>query len=313
MNILGTNIKINRYKIIYLIIVFFFIYILIYQVGIIKQSYFTIHFKDLKYYLIAFIFVLCSFMASSYSYLFLSNYQLKLIPTFIFQFVANLLNKILPSGIGALSMNYLYLHKNGISKMKSGFMVILNNLLGLIANLLILLLIFILNIEPKINFKKIHFSIIFVSLGIISVLIVAIFVGFPQIRRYIKKFYFEIKQGILFYKNNKRNLLFSFVFQILINLFNVICLYYCLLSIGVNLSILNVYVAYSIGVFFGSFIPLPGGLGGLETGLGATLMLYGLSLNSSISAILVFRLLSYWLPLILAIPAFYISKKNKVF
>jgi uncharacterized protein (TIRG00374 family) len=51
-------------------------------------------------------------------------------------------------------------------------------------------------------------------------------------------------------------------------------------------------------------LPIPGGLGGVDGGLLGALVVYGLPVAAAAAAILAYRLILFWLPLILGGAAF---------
>jgi hypothetical protein len=60
---------------------------------------------------------------------------------------------------------------------------------------------------------------------------------------------------------------------------------------------------YLIGQL-GGLLPIPGGLGGVEGGLVGTLVVYGVSLRDAVAAVLAYRVIQFWIPLLLSLPAF---------
>lgn len=64
---------------------------------------------------------------------------------------------------------------------------------------------------------------------------------------------------------------------------------------GHPLGVLALAVAYFIG-YLATMIPMPGGLGVLDSGLAGALVLYGFSPAASVGAVLVYHLISVWLP-----------------
>jgi uncharacterized membrane protein YbhN (UPF0104 family) len=61
-------------------------------------------------------------------------------------------------------------------------------------------------------------------------------------------------------------------------------------------------LAYLIGQL-GGLIPIPGGIGGVDGGLIGTLVLYGASATSAAVAVLAYRALVLWLPVMLGAPS----------
>jgi uncharacterized protein (TIRG00374 family) len=64
-----------------------------------------------------------------------------------------------------------------------------------------------------------------------------------------------------------------------------------------------ILLGYLIGQL-GGLLPLPGGLGGIDGGLIGTLIVYGTPAAPTVAAVLVYRLVLFWLPLIVGAVAF---------
>jgi uncharacterized membrane protein YbhN (UPF0104 family) len=64
---------------------------------------------------------------------------------------------------------------------------------------------------------------------------------------------------------------------------------------GHRLGFLAVLIAYCIG-YLTTLIPIPGGLGVLDSGLAGSLVLYGLPPTVSVGAVLVYHAISIWVP-----------------
>jgi uncharacterized protein (TIRG00374 family) len=64
-----------------------------------------------------------------------------------------------------------------------------------------------------------------------------------------------------------------------------------------------VWIAYLIGQL-GNWLPLPGGIGGVEIGLIGVLVLFGLPVATATAAVLLYRVIELWIPGALGIVAF---------
>ena len=78
-------------------------------------------------------------------------------------------------------------------------------------------------------------------------------------------------------------------------LFDIAVLWACLHAVGVSAPILAVVVAYQIG-YLANLIPIPGGLGVLEGGLLAALVLYGLPAAPTAAAVVLYHAIALWIP-----------------
>jgi uncharacterized protein (TIRG00374 family) len=85
--------------------------------------------------------------------------------------------------------------------------------------------------------------------------------------------------------------------------FDNLVLWACFRGFGVHVALTVVLMGYLIGQL-GGLLPIPGGLGGVEGGLVGTLVVYGVSLRDAVAAVLAYRVIQFWVPLLLSLPAF---------
>jgi uncharacterized membrane protein YbhN (UPF0104 family) len=76
----------------------------------------------------------------------------------------------------------------------------------------------------------------------------------------------------------------------------ILCLETCVLALGGSLPVASIGVVYLTGSAIGSAVPTPGGLGAVEAALSAGLTAAGLPGITAVSAVLLFRILTFWLP-----------------
>jgi glycosyltransferase 2 family protein len=93
-----------------------------------------------------------------------------------------------------------------------------------------------------------------------------------------------------------RKLAEGFGGALLLSLAYIACLSTCVSAFGGSMSVAKVGVVYLTGSALGSIFPTPGGLGAVEAALTAGLTAAGLPGAAAVSAVLLFRLLTFWLP-----------------
>jgi uncharacterized membrane protein YbhN (UPF0104 family) len=76
----------------------------------------------------------------------------------------------------------------------------------------------------------------------------------------------------------------------------ILCLSTCVAAFGSSVPFAKIGVVYLTGSALGSIIPTPGGLGAVEAALTAGLTAAGVPGAVAVSAVLLFRLLTFWLP-----------------
>ena len=74
-------------------------------------------------------------------------------------------------------------------------------------------------------------------------------------------------------------------------------------AFGVTPPLTVVLMGYLIGQL-GGLLPLPGGVGGIDGGLIGVLVLYGAPAAVTVAAVLAYRLILFWVPLLVGAPAF---------
>lgn len=85
--------------------------------------------------------------------------------------------------------------------------------------------------------------------------------------------------------------------------FDILVLWACFQAVGSAPSLSIIGIAYLVGQL-GNWIPIPGGLGGVELGLIGMLVLYGLPAVTATAAVLIYRVIELWIPALLGMIAF---------
>ena len=83
---------------------------------------------------------------------------------------------------------------------------------------------------------------------------------------------------------------------LLLNLAYIAVLFACIPAFGGSLNIALVAVVYLAGAAIGQAAPTPGGLGAVEAALAAGLTAAGLDAGTAVSAVLLYRLITFWAP-----------------
>src|SRR4051812_7146095 len=68
-------------------------------------------------------------------------------------------------------------------------------------------------------------------------------------------------------------------------------------AVGTSPPLVIVLMGYLIGQLGGA-LPLPGGIGGIDGGLIGTLIVYGAPVGATVAAVLIYRMILFWFPLI---------------
>ena len=79
---------------------------------------------------------------------------------------------------------------------------------------------------------------------------------------------------------------------------NLIAFFASLHALGAHPAILPAAIVYLAGNTVGSFAPTPGGIGAIEAVLTAGLTAIGVPAHEAIPAVLIFRIATFWLPIL---------------
>ena len=85
--------------------------------------------------------------------------------------------------------------------------------------------------------------------------------------------------------------------------FDIIAFWVSFRAVGLSPPIAVIGLGYLIGQL-GSWLPIPGGIGGVELGMAGVLILFGLPAVPTTAAVLLFRVIELWIPGLLGLMAF---------
>jgi uncharacterized membrane protein YbhN (UPF0104 family) len=80
-------------------------------------------------------------------------------------------------------------------------------------------------------------------------------------------------------------------------------------AVGASIPITVVLMGYLIGQL-GGLLPIPGGVGGIDGGLIGTLVVYGAPAGVTVAAVLAYRLILFWVPLLGGVGAFFSLRRG---
>lgn len=289
------------------------IYILLPQLGDFRSSWKLLGGINGGYAAVALALTAGTFVAGTGTYCLLAHKPLRYGRTLAVQLAATFVNRLLPAGIGALGANYLYLRHERHSSSQAGSVVAMNNLLGFTGHVLLVALVLILfsGTGAAGVWHGPDLTYLLKTAGVVLVLLVlsgAIF-GRHRIYRAVS----GLKKQLLGYGRRPLAVLAALMTSLTLTLCNVWCVFFCLRALHIHLAFTAVLLVFTLGLSIGSTIPTPGGLGGFEAGLAAGFVGYGIDPAAALAAALLYRLLSYWLPLITGAGAFVLCQRAGLF
>ena len=271
---------VNLKRLISLIILLLLLYVVLPQLHDFHSSFNIVKHASLLWLLVAVAAMGLSYPVSSLTFLFLAKHKISFPRTTLVKLAGSFTNRLLPAGIGAMGISYDFLKKNKHSTSQSIAVVAANNTIGLMGHIILLATTLLITHKSiaelfKFNIKIPSYWIIIISAAVFLILIV-------------------------WFKLAGKNF-FSNIRQILKNLASY--------QAHIHLSFIKVLVVLTLGIAGGTAVPTPGGLVGAEAGLVAGFVAYGLTSDRALTVTLLYRLLTYWVALIIGAIAFSIARR----
>jgi glycosyltransferase 2 family protein len=251
-----------------------------------------------------------TYLAAAATYGLLAFKPLRYPTTVITQLAAMFVNRLLPSGLGALGISYAYLRRMGHNSIQAGSVVAINNLLGVVGNALLAGLT--LALAGSSALPGYNRALGFIIKVVLAGLVLAIGLALVLRRRRVNKTMLEIRRDIISYRQRRARLAAALLSSIVLTLANVLCLACCAQALGVNLPFAAALIVFSFGIGASTAIPTPGGLGGFEAGLTAGIAAYHVAGPTALAIALLYRLVSYWLPLVPGGAALIICQRRRL-
>ncbi len=303
---------INLKRLVSLIVLLLVLYVVLPQFHDFHSSLNTIRNAHLIWVLAAVGAMALSYPISALTFMFLSKHKLSYYRTVLVKLAGSFTNRLLPAGIGAMGISYDYLHKNKHNPAQSIAVVAANNTIGLIGHLIILATALL--VAHQSVAKLFHFNFHISSYWVAFICLIILIVAVIWIKLTGKNFYqkiIQILKNLGSYQTHPLRLVGALVTSILLTLTSVLCLIACLEAIGLQLSFIKVLIVLTLGIAGGTVVPTPGGLGGAEAGMVAGFISYGLKGNLALAVTLLYRLLTYWVTLMVGAAVFSLSRRLK--
>ncbi|MFA5004029.1 MAG: lysylphosphatidylglycerol synthase transmembrane domain-containing protein [Candidatus Saccharimonadales bacterium] len=230
--------------------------------------------------------------------------------TFLVEIASSFANRLLPAGIGGLGVHGLYLTHNKHSVAQATAVVSTNNMIGIVGHNVMLLGVLMFAPHDVVLFRY-HFSIKTLALIILVVALVLLISQFFGLRQKIRSFVKNLVTSFRSYARRPRRLVLAVLGSMLLTILNTAILYTSARAVGVELSAVAIFIVFSSGVLLGTATPTPGGLVGVEAGLYGAFLAYHVGPVPALAAVLLYRLITYWLPLVFGSIAFVVARRVK--
>ncbi len=256
-----------------------------------------------------------SYLAAAFMLIGFVPERLRLTRTVLVQLASSFVKLVAPAAVSGIAINTRYLQKAGVPAGQAAASVGASQLTGMVFHVGMLLLLG--SVTGGAGGPSLPPSrLIIVGLLSAAVLAVIVFTIAP-LRRLITSRVGSLFDGViprlLDVLQSPKKILTGAGGTLLLTLAFVVCLDASVRAFGGSLSFTTVAVVFLTGNALGSAAPTPGGLGAVEGALSLGLTLAGLPAGTATSAVLMYRLLTFWLPVLPGWAAFaHLQRKEAI-
>lgn len=245
--------------------------------------------------------VCASYLAAAMSYWVLALRPVRYLETLAVQMAAGLANRLLPAGLGAFGLFGAFLHRHRHTYAEAGGVLAANNIIGIIGTILLIMAVLVFQPDTlqAVRWPAIPVAVIITAALAITAAAVLLYASKAAVRARILAFLHELGhtlRGSL--KPNSRTA-GALAANIAITSLSAMTLALCVQAAGASpFGWSAALIVLSFGTLIGVATPTPGGLGGVELGLVSGLIAFGAATPQALAAVLMYRGLTYWLPII---------------
>ncbi len=224
--------------------------------------------------------------------------RLKFARTLLAQVAASFVTLVTPAAVGGAALNIRYLQRSGLSPARATASVGAAQVVAFLIHTLLLVIFAALTGTVHIHSLTPPTWAYAVLAGLLVLILAAIAMppGRRLLRARLTPALGQVLPRLLDLAQNPRKLAEGVGGALALTAFYVLCLAACVRALGGSVPLVGVAVVYLTGSAIGSAAPTPGGLGAIEVALSAGLTAAGLPSATALGAVLLFRLLTFWLP-----------------
>jgi uncharacterized membrane protein YbhN (UPF0104 family) len=223
--------------------------------------------------------------------------RLRFRPLVLAQLAGSFVTLVTPAAVGGAALNIRYLQRRKVPAAVAAASVGLSQVVAFVLHILLLVVFAAITGSQSHSLQPpnwVYFVI--AALVVIVLAVVAIPAGRRLLRARLAPVLGQVLPRLLAVVQQPRKLAEGVGGTLLLTGAYILGLDACIRALGGSVPIASVAVVYLTGSALGSAVPTPGGLGAVEAALSAGLTAAGLPGEISVSAVLLFRTLTFWLP-----------------
>ncbi|HJZ02826.1 MAG TPA: lysylphosphatidylglycerol synthase transmembrane domain-containing protein, partial [Streptosporangiaceae bacterium] len=218
--------------------------------------------------------------------------------TLLAQLAGSFVTLVTPAAVGGAAINIRYLQRRKIPAPVAAASVGVVQVVALVLHILMLIVfIAIAGAADKHPFRPpTWFYFVLAGLVVVASAVFLVPAGRRLLRARVAPTLGQVLPRLLEVAQQPLKLIEGIGGALLLSVAYILCLSACVQAFRGSVAIAGIAVVYLTGSALGSIVPTPGGLGAVEAALTAGLVATGLHGTEAASAVLLFRLLTFWLP-----------------
>ncbi|HUZ53866.1 MAG TPA: lysylphosphatidylglycerol synthase transmembrane domain-containing protein [Streptosporangiaceae bacterium] len=224
--------------------------------------------------------------------------RLSFFRTMLAQIAGSFVTLVTPAAVGGVALNIRYLRKAGVSPADAGSSVGVSQVIAFGLHLLLLIIFAAFTRTAKAHSLRPPnwVWIALATLAVVVLIVLAIPAGRRLLRSRLAPALSQVIPRLLDIAQRPMKLAEGIGGALLLTAAYIFCLDASVLAFGGSVALTSVAVVYLTGSAIGSAVPTPGGIGAVEAALSAGLTAAGMPGAKAIGAVLLFRLVTFWLP-----------------
>ncbi len=253
---------------------------------------------DWRWIAAAAFFSLITYFASAWSLTGFVPEKLRMTRTLMAQIAGDFATLVSPPTLGSTAINVRYLQKSGLHPALAAASIGVRGIVTFVVHILLLLGFGVAaGTATDFTFDPPRAAVIIVAgLAVLALGLLAVPRVRKEITRRIRPLIAEVIPRLVTVAQRPLKLLEGIGGVLLLNLAYIAVLFACIAAFGGSLNIALVAVVYLAGATIGQAAPTPGGLGAVEAALAAGLTAAGLDAGTAVSAVLLYRMITFWAP-----------------
>jgi len=224
--------------------------------------------------------------------------RLNFVRTLLVQLAGSFITLVTPAAVGGAALNVRYLQRRKITGPVAVASVGVSQVIAFVLHILLLVVFAaVAGTGAKSPIKPPTWAYFVVAgLVVLAGVVLAVPAGRRLVRARLSPTFGQVLPRLLEVAQHPRKLAEGIGGALLLSFAYILCLAACVAAFGTSVPFAKIGFVYLTGSAIGSIIPTPGGLGAVEAALTAGLTAAGVPGAVAVSAVLLFRLLTFWLP-----------------